>query len=272
MATKEELIAQGFDAETAALLAKTAGTTGGGGLPFPVLKFSYDQKDILVELGVKKGSLIANWKIDNKKLEVSEEGENLGEKAEFYVVASVYQANHFDTQTRSTDIQTDIFFSAFDTPKMIDKKSGLTIKELKEAGKKVVFNNIILMMVKTKDGYKPYLHYLHGTNYYKWGEQLADLGIGQDEIVLKKNFHIKTKKVPTDFQPAWIFEITKTTDRSPDDMAASIKEVSEAIKKFNEWVKETNSGNVASDKNSEVSAVDANGAPEIDIDPDEIPF
>lgn len=272
MATKEELMAQGFDEATAELLAKTAGTSGGGGLPFPVLKINYDPKDILIDHGLKKGELIAGWKIDNRKLEVTEEGETLGSKAEFYVVASVYQCNHYDTQTRSTDVQTDIFFSAYDTPNMVDKKSGLTIKQLKESGKKVVFNNIILMMVKTKDGYKPYLHYLHGTNYYKWGEQLAELGVGQDEVVLRTNFKVNTKKIPTDFQPAWIFEVKEAKARTPEEIQKSVPEVSEVIKKFNQWVEATNKGETTTAKNEAASATEANGAPEIDVDPDNIPF
>ncbi len=272
MATKEELMAQGFDEATAELLAKSSGNSGGGGLPFPVLKFSYDQQDILTEAGVKKGSFIAGWKIDNKKLEIAEEGENLEDSVEFYIVASVYQCNHFDTQTRSTDIQTDIFFSPYDTPKMIDKKSGLTIKQLKEAGKKVVFNNILLLMVKTKDGYKPYLHYMHGTNYHQWNSQLAELGISSDQVTLKTNFKVKTKKVPTDYQPAWVMEIQKATPRKPDEISKGIPEVSKVIKEFNAWVDSNNKGETVAAKNEAVTATEVNGAAEIEIDPDSIPF
>ena len=272
MATKEELMAQGFDAETAALLAKTSAPVSGGGMPFPVLKFNYDQKEILVDLGIKKGEFIAGWKIDNKKLEVTEKGEVLPNPMEFYVVASVYQCNHYDTQTRSTDVQTDIYFSPYDTPKMIDNKSGQTIKALKEAGKKVTFNNILLLMVKTEDGYKPYLHYMHGTNYHKWSEQLAEQGVDGDAVILRTNFTVKPKKIPTDFQPAWVMEIKKATERTPDDMSKSIKEVAEAIKKFNTWVESANAGESIASKNEKVSATEANGAPEIDVSEDEIPF
>jgi YesN/AraC family two-component response regulator len=254
------------------MLAKTSGTTSGGGLPFPVMKFNYDQKDILIDLGIKKGTLIAGWKIDNQKLEVSEEGETLGESIEFFVVASVYQCNHYDTQTRTTDIQTDIFFSPYDTPKMIDKKSGLTIKQLKDAKKKVTFNNILLLMVKTKEGYKPYMHFVHGTNYHQWNAQLAELGVSSDAVTLQTNFKVKTKKVPTDFQPAWVLEIQKATQRTPEEISKGIAEVSKVIKEFNAWVDSTNTGETVAAKNEAASAQDVEGTPEIDIDPENIPF
>jgi hypothetical protein len=203
---------------------------------------------------------------------VAEEGETIGETAEFYVVASVYQCNHYDTQTRSTDIQTDIFFSPYDTPKMIDKKSGLTIKQLKESGKKVTFNNILLFMVKTKEGYKPYMHFMHGTNYHHWNSQLAELGVSPDAITLQTNFKVKTKKVPTDFQPAWVLEIQKATPRKPEEISAGILEVSKVIKEFNTWVTATNAGESAAAKNNAVSAQEVNGTPEIDVDPESLPF
>jgi len=273
MATKEELMAQGFDEATAELLAKTSGTQSGGGMPFPVLKFNYDQKEVLVDKGIKKGEFIAGWKIDNKKLEVVEEGEVLPNPMDFYVVASVYQCNHYDTQTRSTDIQTDIFYSPYDTPKMVDKKSGLTIKALKEAGKKVVFNNILLLMVKTEDGYKPYLHYMHGTNYHKWSEQIGEAGVDPDAITLRTNFTVKPKKVPTDFQPAWVMELVSFSERTPKEISDSVKEVAEVIKKFNKWVESTNAGESIAEKNKMVAgSTAAQGVPEVDIDEDEMPF
>ena len=275
MATKEELIAQGFDEETAELLAETSGVSSGGSLPYPVMKFSYDQQDILVDKGVKKGSFISGWKIDNKKLEVIEEGVVLPEPLDFFIVSSVYQCNHFDTQTRSTDVQTDIFYSPYDTPKMIDKKSGKTIKELKAEKKKIVFNNIILMMVKGEDGkYTPYIHYIHGTNYHTWSDQLQELGVSDDAITLRTNFSIKPKKVPTDYQPAWVFDVLSATARTPEEIQGSIPEVSEAVKSFNKWIKSTNAGETTAAKNEEVGATKTSVAPisADEVDVDDIPF
>jgi hypothetical protein len=273
MATKEELIAQGYDEETAALLAKTSGTQSSGGMPFPVLKFNYDQKDLLIDAGIKKGEFISGWKIDNRKLEIVEEGEVLKSPMKFFIVSSVYQVNHYDTQTRTTDVQTDIFFSPYDTPKMVDKKSGLTVKQLKEKKMRLTFNNILLLMVETDDGYKPYLHYMHGTNYHEWNKQLEDLGISPDNIVLKTNFTVKPKKVPTDYQPAWVMEIVEANERSPKEIQESIPKVSEAIKKFNAWVDSVNAGESVESKNKAVGGTaEASGSPEIDVDEDEMPF
>jgi hypothetical protein len=238
--TYEELIAMGFDAETASTMAKVSGGAASGGMPFPILKMNYDKEDVLVDAGVKKGNFISGWVVDKKTLTVKETGEDLGNSLEFFVVGSVYQSSHYDVATFSTTIMTDIYFSSYDTPKMIDKKSKKTIKQLKDEGKKVTFNNILLLMIKQKDGsYAPYMHYLHGTSYHKFGEACENLGV--DTPVLKWNFEVGSTKVATNFQPAFCFDIKKVVPRDPVEIAKQIAVTSEAIKKFNKWIESTNS-------------------------------
>ncbi len=270
MATIEELMAQGFDAETAKLLAEASSVDSGGSLPFPVLKFSYDNEDILIDEGVKKGNIISNYKVDKKQLVMKEAGIDHGNAIEFVVVASVYQNTHFDTQTNSMDVVTDIFYSSFDSPKTIDKKSGLTIKELKASGLKVKFTNILLLLVKEDKDWKPYVHYMHGTNYHNFYSQLDEAGI--KTVTLGHTYKVKSKKVPTNFNPAWVFDVQKATPRTPEEVVKSVPEVSSAMKAFNTWVKATNSGEVAKPSTIPTTPAPAGQDVEIDINEDEIPF
>jgi hypothetical protein len=263
--TYEELIAMGFDAETAKTMAKVSGGAASGGMPFPILKMNYDKEDVLVDAGVKKGNFISGWVIDKKTLTVKEKGEDLGSTLEFFVAGSVYQSSHYDVATFSTTIITDIYFSPYDAPSMIDKKSKKTIKQLKDEGKKVTFNNILLLMVKQKDGsYAPYLHYLHGTSYHKFGEACDNLNI--DTPVLKWNFEVGSIKVPTNFQPAFCFDIKKAVPRDAAEIAKHVAVTSDAIKKFNKWIEATNAGG------SNGTTPTTDGLPQIDIDEDDIQF
>ena len=271
MATVEEYIAQGFDVETSELLAQASAPDTGGSLPFPVLKFSYDNEDILIEKGVKKGNLISGWQVDKQALAVKEEGVDHGATAELVVVASVFQNSHYDIQTKSTDVVTDIFYSSFDSPKMIDKKSGKTIKALKDAGQDIKFNNIMLILMKEDKEWKPYIHYMHGVNYNNFYSQLDELGI--KTVTLGHTFKTKTKKVATQFNPAWVLDIVKATPRTPNEVAASISDVSTAMKAFNTWVKATNAGEVAKPTNIPTEDAPKNAEDvEIDINEDDIPF
>jgi len=268
--TYEELIASGFDNETAKTLSETSGSSDTGGLSAPMLKLNYDTKDILIDEGIKKGNFIAGWKIDNQTLSIKEKGEDLGNELEFIVVSSVYQCDHFDITTGSTSIITDIFYSSYDTRKMVDKKSGKTIGELKDAGQKVKFNNILLLLVKTKDGYKPYIHYMHGVSYSYWSKALTEENI--DNQTLQYNFKVKSKKVATAYQPAWVLDLVSAKKRTAKEIQESIPVVSEAIKDFNKWIKATNSGSSIADSNKAAGAVGQTADIEIDISDSEIPF
>ena len=271
MATQEELMAQGFDAETAQLLAEAQSDGSGGSLPFPVMKFSYDQEDILIDEGVKKGNIISGYKIDKATLTMKEAGTDHGNKVEFVVVASVFQNSHYDIQTTSTDVITDIFYSPFDSAKMVDKKSGMTIKAIKDAGGKVKFTNILLLLVKEGKEWKPYIHYMHGTNYHNFYVQLDEAGV--KDLALNYVIKAETKRVPTTHQPAWVFDVQSATERTADAKVKAIPEVSAAMKEFNAWVKASNSGEVAKPREVvETTEVGAGQNPEIDINEDEIPF
>ncbi len=279
MATKEELMAQGFDEETAEMLADASegASGGGGGLPFSVLKFNYDQKDILIDEGVAKGELVYGWKVNNSTLTVEEKGKTLGNTAEFFVVGVYYQYNKYDPNTNALLIQTDLFSSPFDGPKMVDKKSGKTIKQLRDEGvERIKFNKIMLLMVKDKDsesGYTPFVHYMHGTSLYEWSTQLEEKGIDPKNEVLATNFSVKTKRVPTNNQPAWVFEIVKAVERTPEEIQKTIPVVSDAIKKFKTWHDAVNSGqNTATANASAGGATSPASSVEVDIDEDDIPF
>jgi hypothetical protein len=270
--TKEELMAMGFDSETADQLVKTQGGGSGGGLPYPTLKLNYDAKDILADAGVKKGEIISGWKTDSNTLSVVEEGVILKQPLKFFVVASVFQKSHYNTTTKSTEHITNIYYDAGDSKKQIDQKSKKTVEYVEGVilKDKMKFNNILLLMVIGDDGsLTPYIHYMHGTNYYQFGEQLDENGIDRNSITLQHTFTVKSKKVPTDFNPAWIFSIQKIEPRTMADIGLASKETAEAIKKFNKWIENSNSGSTGISEEEVEASVPADVvAPEEDIDVD----
>jgi hypothetical protein len=235
--TYEELLALGYDEETAKALVATSGQKDSSGVPFPVLKINYDLKDILVDAGVPKGAFISGWKTDDKNLKVEEEGEVIKQPMEFFIVSSVYQQSHYDKTTRKMDICTPIYTDVFKSKEIRDIYSGKTIGELKEEGKEVKFNNILLMMIKKGKEWAPYVHYLHGVNYVQFGEQCDEIGVPPSERVFKTLYKVKSKKVPTNFNPAWVFDIIEVKERSQKDIISTVGPVSEAVKTFNEWIK-----------------------------------
>jgi len=237
--TREELIAMGYDEETAALLSMNSGQTCGGGAPFK--KFSMNYSDIITdEAGVKKGNFIVGFVEDKKTLTLKEVGTDFGAEAEFFIVGSVYQYSKFDTATNSNVFMTPLFRDLRTAKTQRDKKTGQTVEDYKAAGMRPTFNHIMLIALKTKDGYETFLHYLHGTNLNKWLEQTDKLGL--KNLSVDTLVKVKSVKVATDYQPAWCFEIITTTERDAKDMKASMPVVAESIKKFNTWVDESNAG------------------------------
>ena len=238
--TKEELISMGYDEETAELLAKPSGGSGGVS---PFTKLSMNYSDILAdEAGVKKGNFIAGWKEDKKTLSVKEEGKDLGVDLEMVFLAETYQVSFFDTATNSNIFQTPFFNSPFDTKDAKDKKTGVTVAEWKASGKKATFNQICLVLARPfgTTEWSPYLVYLHGTNYHRWRTQLEELGL-EGEYKLRQKFRIKPVKIATDFQPAWCFSIVEHSERTPAETVGAIPVTSSAIKEFNKWIESSNS-------------------------------
>lgn len=233
MYTVEEYIAMGFDEETAKELAKANGQNNGAGSPFKKLSMNYS--DIIADAGgVKKGNFIVGFVEDKKTLSLKEVGTDLGDTIEFFVVAKVYQVSQFDIVTNSNVFLTPLFSDPFTSKTQRDKKTGQTVEEARNQNKKVVFNEILLMMVKVGDAYEPYLHYLHGTSYNKLHTAIDALGV---ELRLTTLFKTKSVKVPTNFQPAWCFDIISATDTK---VPLAPKETAAAIKAFNKWVDASN--------------------------------
>jgi hypothetical protein len=260
----EYLLALGFDEETANGLLQTSGRTGNNVESFKKLSMNYS--DILADsANIKKGDFVAGFIEDKKTLSIKETGVHFGNKIEFFVAGIAYQVSKFDTSTNSIAFCTPIFFSPFDTKKMRDKQTGMTVEEYKNSGKDATFNQIMLLMVKTGDSYEPYIHYMHGTNYNKWREQLEALEIS--DYVLKYNFEVKSEKVPTNYVPAWCFKIVKATERDVSEIASNVKVVSEAVKKFNKWITASNSNTTTQSEPKPAKQFD-----DFDITDDDINF
>ena len=269
--TVEGLMALGFDEATAQAMVQTSDE--GGGLPAPLMKFNYDKEDVLSELGIKKGTFISGYKIDRQKLEVKEEGIDLGDALEVVLVKSVYQNSAYDIKTNQTSVASNIFDSPFVSKQSVDLKTGIKITELKKTNDKIKFNNIVAMLVNTKDGWKPYMFYLRGTAYFKWNEQLDKLGISRDNSVLQYTFNIKAKKVATTQQPAWIMEIADAKVRTTADLVTLKDEIAPLLKATTKWIDTVNSRAA----NTALPTADSGArhdyeAPVTDIDEDEIPF
>ena len=236
--TADQLVAMGYDRETAELMTQYSDIDTGAATPFPILKFNYDQQEVLADHGVKKGELIHGYKVNKQQLKLDEEGKSLGNKMEFFVIASAYRNSNYDEKSKSVTLQTNIFKNKWDSKKMLDNKSGMSIEQLKAAGKDVTFDNIILLMVKEGTAWNPYLMFMHGTSYYEFSKYCDDNGIGN--IVNTTTFRAVTKKIPTEYQPAWVLDVKETTARTIADLGKFVKPCSEAIGLFDTWVKETN--------------------------------
>jgi hypothetical protein len=258
--SKEELIAMGFDEATAVEMTKNVSETGAGS-PFKKIGMNYSDT-ITDACNIKKGHFIAGYVEDKKTLTVKEEGVDFGNEIEFYIVSHTFQCSQFDTATNSNVFMTPFYSDHYSTKTQRDKKTGQTVEERKAQNHRVVFNQILLMMVKQADGsFAPYLHYLHGTNYNQWNTQLEANGAVMNLTTL---FKIKSKKVSTNFAPAWCFDFVSATDRMAD-VPKSIKEVSEAIKAFNKWI---DSSNAQGSSSTSASTPQASSAVEEDTDDD----
>lgn len=236
--TYEELVASGFDEETARKLADNNVEASAGGLPFDVIKINYDKEDILIDAGVKKGEYIVGWKINKTTLAIEEKGKVFKKPLEFIVVAQGYQNSAYDPKTNGYKYITEVFTNPFDSRKVKEQKTGLTVGELKDQGEVIKFNDILLVLIKEEDSFKPYLIYIRGVNYAFWLKQLEEKGVDAKSIGLKYSFKVDTKKVPTNAGiPAWIIDVKGVKPLDIKDIISMKDVVAPVIKKFDDFVK-----------------------------------
>jgi hypothetical protein len=146
---------------------------------------------------------------------------------------------------------TEIFTNPYDARKVREKKTGLTVGELKDQGEQLKFNNILLVLVKEGKEWNPYLMYLRGTNYAYWTKQLEENGYDAKSIGLKAIIKADTKKVPTDAGiPAWVLDIKEIKPLETKDLIALKDIVAPAIKEFDKWVRESKDAPVDNKVNS----------------------
>jgi len=269
--TVEDLVALGFDKETAEKMTKYAGTSEGGGIFAPILSFNYDKDDVLGDTGVaKKGEFISGYKINRSTLTLEEEGINLGNEIEFIVFASVYQYSAYDNVKNTTSVASNIFTSVYDSKKAVDLKSGKLITELMKTNDKIKFANILGILVKTEDGWKPFAFYSRGTNYFELNSQLEALGIDPKEIANSYRFTVTSKKVPTKGNPAWVMDLKSADKLTIKDLMANREVIAENIKKFDTWVTSVNSVNKT--QPSTTASTDAEEAVTEEMEDDDIAF
>ena len=236
-----DLIALGFSPEVAKGMTDYSDSSEGSGLPAPQLKFNYDKEDIIGS-AVPKGNLITGWKVDNQALVVKETGLDLGNEVEIVVIASAYQNSFYDVKTKKVTVSSNIFKSSYDNDLSRDLKTGVLISDLKKANSAIKFNNILALLVNVEGTWTPHIFYLKGTALYEWNVQIEKSGILKDNIVGGTFYTIKTKRIPTSNQPAWIFDIVSTRPRVTSDIIAAVKETSALFDKWLPWVAKVNSG------------------------------
>ena len=276
------LIAGGMDEAMAKKIA-SQGESSKSKMPFDVIKINYDKEDVLIDLGVKKGAFISGYQIDKATLSVKQEGKIFKQPMEVVIASVTHQASTYDPAKGGYKYVTPFFDDSYETPKIVEFKTGKTIGQLREeipAQDKPVFNTILLLLVKEGKEYTPYIMYLRGKNLYEFNQQLEDKGFGDiNQVKIVKTMKWKTKKVPTKATPAWVIdlvEIKQNTDIKPN--SSFMNTLIEATKKFDAWKESFNKENAQKTTNvapaqEKVETTQVTTSPEIEIDPDEeVPF
>jgi hypothetical protein len=258
--TVEELIALGFDKETAEKMLKYSGNEGGGGIFAPILSFNYDKDDVLGDSGVaKKGDFITGYKINRSTLTLEEEGTNYGSEIEFIVFASAYQYSAYDNTKNTSSVASNIFLSSFDAKKAVDMKSGKPISELQKTNDKIKFANILGLLVKTPDGWVPHAFYSRGANSYELNKQLEAEGIDSRDLPNAYRLKVRSKKIPTKGTPAWIMDVRSCDKLTITDLLENKDVIAENINKFDSWVRSVNTVNAQPSSDSSAPAEELDG-------------
>jgi len=278
------LIAGGMDEAMAKKIA-SQGESSKSKMPFDVIKINYDKEDVLIDLGVKKGAFISGYQIDKATLSVKQEGKVFKQPMEVVIASVTHQASTYDPVKRSYKYVTPFFDDSYETPNIVEFKTGKTIGQLREevpAQEKPVFNTILLLLVKEGKEYNPYIMYLRGKNLYEFNQQLEDKGFDDiNQVKIVKTMKWKTKKVPTKATPAWVIdlvEIKQNPDIKPN--SSFMKTLVEATKKFDAWKESFNKenaqkSNAVTQNNSAPQPSEATTQePDIEVDEtdEEIPF
>jgi len=254
------LIAGGMDEAMARKIA-SEGESGKSKMPFDVIKINYDKEDVLIDLGVKKGAFISGYQIDKSTLSVKQEGKIFNQPMEVVVASVTHQASTYDPSKGGYKYVTPFFDDAFDTPKIVEFKTGKTIGQLRKevpAQDKPVFNTVLLLLVKEGKEYTPYIMYLRGKNLFEFNQQLKDEGFDKiNKVKIVKTMKWKTKKVPTKATPAWVIDlvdIKQNPDIKPN--SSFMNTLIEATKEFDAWKESFNAENAQ--KNSVASTTTNN--------------
>jgi len=278
------LIAGGMPEAQARKIA-SQGERGGSSIPWDVIKINYDKEDVLIDLGVKKGAFISGYQIDKATLSVKQEGKIFNQPMEVVIASVTHQASTYDPAKGGYKYVTPFFDDSYETPKIVEFKTGKTIGQLREevpAQDKPVFNTILLLLVKEGKEYNPYIMYLRGKNLYEFNQQLEDKGFDDiHQIKIVKTMKWETKKVPTKATPAWVIDIVdiqQNNDIKPN--SAFMNTLIEATKKFDAWKESFNKENaqksnaVAQNNSAPQSSEVTTQEPDIEVGEtdEEVPF
>ena len=233
--TREELQALGLsEEEIAEILAANGESTGGTGLPLPLMKVSYDND-------TAKGNFIYNPQKDEEGFVT--DFEDFGKEIEIIPFALRAQYSKFDANINNTTVLSNIF-EPYQAKQAVDMKSGQLISELKKTDEDIKWSNILVGVVRkagSKDEWKPFMMYLRGSLGFGANELFNKVDNGGRYTHIFKLVVTKAKKGAIIYHPI--------DDKKSDFMEIPEKEKAEIIKSsipyakaFNDWVSKINSG------------------------------
>lgn len=235
----ETLMSMGLSQSEAEAIVGVATTSGGSGLPFPLLKINYDAD---LELA-KRGDFIADVEKDDKGNITSLT--NFGSTIELVVLGSKYQYSKYDPTTNKAVVSSNLVDMG-NLKSAYDLLSGISIATLKAADpedKSIKFQEVMLVLASSPEQPtpKPYIFYSKGAFCYSLNAFRKGLG-NNGNITHKLSFGLERKKQGG----VTYFEVApstfKATPRSAKEIAEGVKTLPALIKSFTDWVASVNAG------------------------------
>ncbi len=236
--TIEELIALGLSEEEAKAIVGVSDGANTGGLPFPLMKISYDDDF------AKKGNFITDIR---KEDATAISATDLGNTIEIRVIGDLAQYSYYNETTGKVEVLSNVFH-AKNSKRAIDLYSGMLISDLKATNEKIKYNQVVAALVRSagsKDNFTPVIFYVKGSFLYDFNSCRQKLdNNGNVSFVMT----IKTKKQKRGAVTYFTLDTDAFAyDKLPQkEVLASIKEVASIAKAYKDWTELINNKQGAS--------------------------
>ena len=236
--TVEGLISLGYSQSDAEAIVGVSASSGGSGLPFPLLKVNYDGD---LELA-KRGDFISDIQKDDKGNVTSLT--NFGYTINLIVLGSKYQYSKYDSTTNKAVVSSNLVDLA-NLKTAYDLQSGISISTLKAADpdNSIKFQEVMLVLAWSdkQPEPKPYMFYSKGAFCYSLNQARKGLP-NNGNITYSLSISLERKKQGG----VTYFEVDqstfKATPRTAKDIAEGVKTLPALIKSFTTWVDTVNAG------------------------------